>query len=170
MIDIPTILRDLRTSWQSPREAIHRGKRSPFLLRCILAPEGIAHGELTQFPKSVPKDVQGFWQEARTAELFKDEQYGQWGLELFAPDRALRETLEHTQKRPREFFQNDLILGRFLGDSDLLVVRCAAGQKDYGWVTVALPLDKRKDWCVAAESFSEFLSRFVSAQGGKYWE
>jgi hypothetical protein len=118
----------------------------------------------------VPDDVLRFWREAAWARLFEDATYGQWGLEILAPGAARAETERQQLARKREFIQGDLVLGRFLGDSDLLIVRSDKAQSDFGRVLVALPLDPRRDWCPVASSFEDFLSKYASAFGDKYWE
>lgn len=37
-------------------------------------------------------------------------------------------------------------------------------------VLVALPLDARPDWHMAAGNLTEFLARYLTAFGEKYWE
>jgi len=158
----------LKTQWAQPREAIHRGERCPFLLACSFA--GEPADALGQFPSSIPDDVREFWLTTRCATLFKDQQYGQWGIEVLEPAQALSETSRQAIARPRDFMGSDLVLARFFGDSDLVVIACNPRQADFGSVTIALPIDKRSDWPVVAESFGEFLKRLVEGQGDKYWE
>jgi hypothetical protein len=157
----------LRREWAQPREAIHRGEKCPFLLACSFA-EPI--GGPLEFPFRLPNDVLEFWHATRHAALFKDQQYGQWGVEMLEPTEALSETSRQVTARPRDFFDSDLVLARFFGDSDLVVLGCNPNQSDYGSVTIALPIDKRSDWPTVASSLGEFLSRLIEAQGDKYWE
>jgi hypothetical protein len=158
----------LKARWGQPRDAIHRGEKCPFLLACGFAAEP-ADG-LEQFPLSIPEDVREFWRTTRSATLFKDQQYGQWGIEVLEPAQALSETSRQRAARPRDFMSSDLIVARFFGDSDLVVLACNPEESNFGSVTVALPLDKRADWPVVAKSFEEFLNRLIEAQGDKYWE
>lgn len=158
----------LRAQWGHPREAIHRGEKCPFLLACGFAAEPA--DALGQFPLCIPEDVQEFWRTTRSATLFKDQQYGQWGIEVLEPAQALNETSRQTTARPTDFMSSDLVLARFFGDSDLVVLSCNPEQSDFGSVTIALPIDKRIDWPVVAESFAEFLNRLIETQGDKYWE
>jgi hypothetical protein len=76
---------------------------------------------------------------------------------------AARSTRERVE-RPRDFAQDDVVLGEFLGDQDLLVV------DRRGYVLVATPLDSRSDWRRPAVSLSHFLDRFVLETGAKFWE
>lgn len=168
MNTVTEIIAFLREQWGQPHEAIHRGERCPFLLACGFAPEPA--DALGQLPLSIPEDVWEFWLVTRSATLFKDQQYGQWGVEVLEPAQALAETSRQAISRPRDFTSSDLVLARFFGDSDLVVISCDPERADFGSVTIALPIDKRDDWPVVAKSFGEFLDRLVKAQGDKYWE
>jgi len=158
----------LKEQWGQPREAIHRGGKCPFLLGCSFSPEPA--NSLEPLSIDVPTDVQEFWQQTRSAALFRDAQWGQWGIEVLEPTEAHAETWRHTQARPHDFTSFDLVLARFFGDSDLLVIACDPRRADFGSVTIALPLDKRDDWPVVAKSFRDFLEQLLEAQGDKYWE
>jgi hypothetical protein len=168
MSEIGKTITLLKAEWGKPREATHRGKKCPFLLTCSFASEP-AH-DLDQFPLPLPNDVQKFWKVARCASLFKDQQYGQWGVKVMEPTLALSETSHQLTTRPRDFINSDLVLARFFGDSDLVVLACDPRQSNFGAVTVALPIDKRQNWPVVAGSLEEFLKRMIDAQGDKYWE
>jgi hypothetical protein len=165
---IATLVNVLKQEWGHPREAVHRGERCPFLLVCRF--EDPRAQAIETFPFTIPEDVRQFWLETNNATLFKDEQYGQWGVEVLGPTQALAETSRQSTARPKDFNRSDLILARFFGDLDLLVIACDPAQDDFGTVTIALPIDKRCDWPVVARSFSEFLEKLLAAQGDKYWE
>lgn len=63
---------------------------------------------------------------------------------------------------------DDIVLGEFLGDSELLVFSpSATGDRRY---LIALPLDPRDDWFSAGKSVVEVLERLRDADGDKYWE
>jgi hypothetical protein len=63
-----------------------------------------------------------------------------------------------------------VILGRFIGDSDLLLVRADPQSPDFGRIIVVTGvIDPRPDWEIVAESFGEFLNRYVAARGDRYW-
>jgi hypothetical protein len=168
MSRITEMISFLKAEWGEPHEATHRGQKCPFLLACNFAAEP-ADG-LEQFPLSISEDVREFWRTTRSATLFKDQQYGQWGIEMLEPVQALSETSHQLEERPRDFITSDLVLARFFGDSDLVVLACNPEQPEFGSVTIALPVDRRADWPVVAKSFGEFLSRLIDAQGDKYWE
>lgn len=158
----------LKEQWGIPREAVHRGKRCPFLLVCSFAADSCE--SLPRLPGRIPGDIREFWLITRTATLFKDQQYGQWGVEIMDPEEALRETSQQRTGRPRDFMSADLVLARFFGDSDLVVIACDPGQAGFGSVTIALPTDRRSDWPVVARSFGDFLENLTQAEGDKYWE
>jgi hypothetical protein len=102
-----------------------------------------------------------FWEACRSARLFVDVDYGQWGLHFLSPSASAART--HSL-RPDEFKPHDVVLAEFLGDSELLVVTAASD------VLVALPLDPRRDWNRAADSIDAFLVRYFTEEGRKYWE
>ncbi len=115
------------------------------------------------------KKVLEFWTYAKSGDLFKDITYGQWGLHIFSLEDALARTLKERENRPADFDCYDIIIGSFYGDLDLLVIDCSSGSDSYGKVLVALPLDKRADWPVVANNFTEFLNVYVEKEGGKFW-
>jgi len=105
-----------------------------------------------------------FWELYASAELFKDEQFGQWGVELLNAEHALLQTAALAHARPSDVRGGDVVFGRFYGDSELLVMNAL------GEVLVCRPLDERSDWPEAACSLSGFLSQLLESQGAKYWE
>ena len=114
--------------------------------------------------RRTPPLLRELWRAARSADLFVDVDYGQWGLRLFGPPRSKEETDRVRQGRPSDFGEGDVVIGEFLGDSDLLVV-----ERD-GVVRVAWPLDPRADWPTVANDLSAFLLRYRDTEGAKYWE
>jgi hypothetical protein len=135
----------------------------------------ISHEKLTSEDEfaikscNCPNEMKEFWGITRTATLFEDKEYGQWGLEILAPQDAAKKTLFCQSSRPREFIAGDLVIGKFLGDSDLLIIRCDDSTDDFGHIIVALPIDPRSDWDRVAHSLSDFLEMFARAGGVKFW-
>ncbi len=170
MSRIEELLQELRREWSQPREAVHRGEPSPFPLACSFEPPVLNEVEIESLPVRVSRDLRDFWRVAQRAELFKDQQYGQWGIEVLSPADAVVETERQLRNRASDFNRSDLVVARFIGDSDLLVLRCEERNADYGSIRVALPIDPRADWPNAASSFEQFLERLIKAQGDKYWE
>lgn len=104
------------------------------------------------------------WRTTRAAELFQDVDYGQWGLRILDPSASRERTDVERHGRPADFEDGDVVLGEFLGDLELLVVDAM------GSVRVALPLDPRTNWYVAAADLAGFLTRYREAHGAKFWE
>jgi hypothetical protein len=116
----------------------------------------------------VPFDLKIWWEQIYKAELFKDLDFGQWGLIILPIEEALKETKESINERPQDFKESDLVIGKFVGDSELLVVTLEKNK--FGNIKVALPIDKRNDWYNVASSFTEFLCFYLQNNGEKYWE
>jgi SMI1 / KNR4 family (SUKH-1) len=116
-----------------------------------------------------PSDLREFWRLTRTAKLFEDVTTGQWGLEILAPNEAFKETADYKRDRARDAVKDDLIIGRFIGDSQLLLIRCDPDAGDFGNVIVVGPIDRRADWDFVANSFREFLNRYIESRGDMFW-
>ncbi len=142
---------------------MHPGGATPFLLRSCFVQCTATVPEHQRFPRC-PAQLRAFWDLYEWAHLFKDEQFGQWGIELLSAKDSSERTVELADSRPSDSRDGDVVFGRFLGDSELLVMDAC------GTVLVCLPLDDREAWPVAASSLVEFLSRLYEAQGAKYWE
>ena len=167
---VQSILQQLRDEWALPRTAIHEGEPVPVPLKCsFMQPANDVEIEGAACGLALPAALIDLWRFSSGAMLFEDETYGQWGLRVFSPSDATRATAKHAADRPDQFKPGDLVLGEFLGDSDLLVIRCDGSASDYGSLVVALPLDERSDWDAAAPSLEEFLEAYVTAHGDKFW-
>lgn len=116
----------------------------------------------------LPESVMDLWLTVRRARLFEDVDYGQWGLILLAPKDSVERTAKELRLRPGDYQAGDVVLGEFLGDQELLVVSGEAA--DGHQVLVALPLDHRSDWHVAASGLCEFLEAYWQQGGHKFWE
>ena len=122
------------------------------------------------FGITLPLALTHLWDKTSGLRLFEDVTYGQWGLIVWSPDQVITEQEKRIAQRKEDFRAGDLIVGEFLGDADLLVLRCDATAPDFGNVIIALPLDSREEWYVAANSLESFLSQFLAVQGDKFWE
>jgi len=89
---------------------------------------------------------------------------------VLSPEGAAALTSSETNKRPSDYIGGDLLVGRFLGDSDLLLLRCDSTASDFGTVKISLPIDRRNEWDTVAQNFEDFLTKYVTAQGDKFWE
>lgn len=168
MASIRDLIEELKKEWSVPRTAIHNGEPIIAKLVCRLA-DGASEFELAQLRAPAPPALRDFWLQTREAELFVDVEYGQWGLRLWSPLKVWEQTKRLRSQTWRALGAGDLIVGEFLGDSDLLVVRNNPEAPDFGHVIVALPIDERPDWCTPATSFENFLNTYVAEQGDKFW-
>lgn len=119
---------------------------------------------------TLPLAIIHLWDRTSGLHIFEDVTYGQWGLIFWSPDRVITEQEKRIAQRQEDFCPGDLIIAEFLGDSDLLVLRCDATAPDFGNVIISLPLDSREEWYLAANSLENFLSQFLAANGDKFWE
>ena len=116
----------------------------------------------------MPEELQELWQKCNGLHLFEDKTYGQSGLIIWSPQKVL-EKQQTLRQNFNAFESEDLIIGEFLGDSDLLVVRCNPNSTDFGQIIIALPIDHREDWYYLTYSLPEFLQKFINSQGEKFW-
>jgi hypothetical protein len=112
-------------------------------------------------------EIRDLWGLVESARLFEDHQYGQWGLSLLSPSECRSKTASEVADRSADFAEADLVIGAFLGDSDLLIY---SQLDDACRVRVATPLDERSDWYEVAPNLFGFLSQYVESGGEKYWE
>ena len=118
---------------------------------------------------SLPNDLRELWQKCNGLRLFEDKTYGQSGLIIWSPQKVL-EQQQVLKRNSDEFLDGDLIIGEFLGDSDLLVVRCDQDSDDFEQVIISLPIDHRSDWYYLPYLLPEFLQKLTNSQGQKFWE
>lgn len=119
---------------------------------------------------TLPLTIINLWNQTSGLRLFEDITYGQWGLILWSPNQVITEQEKRIAQRKSDFRTGDLIIGEFLGDSDLLVLRCDANSPDFGNIIIALALDSREEWDIAANSLESFLNQLIAANGDKFWE
>jgi hypothetical protein len=118
---------------------------------------------------SLPNDLQELWQKCNGLRLFEDKTYGQSGLIIWSPQKVA-EQQKVLRRNSDEFQDGDLVIGEFLGDSDLLVVRCEQNSNDFGKIIIALAIDHQADWYYLPYLLPEFLQKLVNSQGEKFWE
>jgi hypothetical protein len=170
-MSISDLLKELKLEWVEPREVEYRGEKIPFRLVCkIRAACPLDTINLVKSGTDLPPELIEFWSAADGGEFFADMEYGQWGLRIWDVESAVENTSRIKSERPESFIEGDLIVGEFLGDSDLLFVRCDRSAKDYGGVTVALPIDPRREWTKVGADFGDFLRAYIKAKGDKFWE
>jgi len=138
-------------------------------LRLISSVSGAAlAGEVAAAWGTDAQEARALWAESREARLFVDADFGQWGLVLVDPQSSAERTAKERAARPIEFRDEDVVVGVFLGDQELLVI--APSERGPRRVLVALPLDSRSAWFGAASELGEFLERYFDAGGNKFWE
>jgi len=76
----------------------------------------------------------------------------------------IRDSLDHP------FRDDDIVVGVFLGEPDLVVMPSDPNQSHYGQVLIANLMDVRGDWPTAAPSLASFLRAFIAAQGQWFWQ
>lgn len=137
----------------------------------VLPPQPWDKQELEEVLRiTLPGAIAHLWDKTSGLRLFEDITYGQWGLIVWSPSQVMDEQEKRIAQRKEDFHPGDLIVGEFLGDADLLLLRCDATSPDFGNVLVALPLDSREEWYLAAHSLESFLSQYIAAEGDKFWE
>jgi len=164
------IIQTLRERGSELREPIAVGKMKPMAFSCWLSPQGATTNHIARAVEHCPDELRKFWEITSSAKLFEDRSYGQRGLNILAPLEAEAETQKRKEARPSEFTLGGLVIGRFLGDSDLLMIRCDADASDFGAVLIALPIDPRGDWYHPATGFEDFPKKYLEARGDKFWE
>jgi hypothetical protein len=156
-----------------PARIVSDGKHQSFVpLSCtVAAPVTWDRRRIeSELNVQLPDELVALWDQAGELRLFEDTIYGQWGLVIYDPSTARKRHRGVTAGRREDFVAGDLVLGEFRGEADFPVIRCDAGQRDFGSVLVSLPMDPRESWYSAARSLSEFLERFVETSGQRYWE
>ena len=150
----------------------HRGHRVDGPLSCTVAPAMPWNGPEMEvvLNLTLPGDLERLWTKTSGLRLFEDIKDGQWGLVLWGPAGALRKSPMEISRRKIDFRSGDLVVGEFLGDADLLVIRCDRGADDFGKAMIALEIDPRDEWPTVGKSTLEFLEKFIDASGDKFWE
>ncbi|MDP5226313.1 MULTISPECIES: hypothetical protein [Arthrobacter] len=98
----------------------------------------------------------------------EDINYGQWGLHLLDWRKVAARTEEQQTARPDQMKVDDIVIGEFLGDLEILIY--APSEVAGSRLLVALPLDPRDDWCPAGDTIAAVLEGMLNANGEKYWE
>ena len=97
----------------------------------------------------LPEELRSFWNEAEELRLFEDIHDGHWGLILWGPAQTIaRQDSTFVLARKDELQSGGIIIGEFLGDSDLVLIRCSPGESDFGVIRIVLRLYPRRDGCI----------------------
>lgn len=169
-MSLDLLIKNLKQERSAPKYFSNNGQLSAFRYICEFAEDGETNVEKYLPGISIPIELSKFWDLTKSATLFKDADYGQWGLRILKSESVAIHTQEYFDQRKDETLIGDLVVGEFLGDSELLIIRCDKSKTDYGSVLIATPIDKREDWYVLSLDFSEYLHQYVDAGGEKYWE
>ncbi|WP_436873128.1 SMI1/KNR4 family protein [Acinetobacter haemolyticus] len=158
------LISEIKKDWTIPKhiEAVSHD----LLFRCQFFHGFIGIEELLI---DLPKEFAEFYKLANGAYLFEDIVYGQWGLQLldaFLIQQKTRDFIEGNSG----YLKGDLIIGEFLGDSDLLLLRTDPSKNDYGSMMIVRPLDSRNNWNNLEINFYSFITEYVSKLGQKFWE
>jgi hypothetical protein len=154
------------SSYAKPRDGLGD---NPFKLGCSLSrPATVEEIRLAWPALPLPAELIEAWSVSRESRLFEDVDYGQWGLVLLSPAASAERTAELRAKRAGAYRSDDVVIGEFLGDLELLVM--APSEAGDRRILIALPLDDRRAWYPAASSLAQFLRRYLGSHGGKYWE
>lgn len=88
------------------------------------------------------------------------------GLHLLSPKSSAKLTAWQKAERPFDFREGDLVIGKFIGDQELLLIAPSEPRR----ILVVDPLDSRAEWYRVAADLGEFLEAYFRAGGDKYWE
>lgn len=142
--------------------------QNPFRLVSSLPSPATMQEIEAAWPSPPPAEVAALWLSCRAARLFEDEDYGQWGLVLLDPQACRARTESERAARAQDLRGDDIVLGEFRGDQELLVL--CPSEDGPRRVLIALPLDPRSEWRGAGGGLAEFLERYFATGGEKYWE
>jgi len=160
---------DVLSSFSARTEPQDGLGNNPFKLGCTLgSPATKEEIRDAWASRTLPAELLEAWSVSRESRLFEDVEYGQWGLILLTPAASARRTSQQCSQRPGDYRPDDVVIGEFLGDLELLVIGPSevAGRQ----ILVALPLDHRDAWYSVASSLAQFLDRYREAHGAKFWE
>jgi hypothetical protein len=166
---VTDLLKRIDIYWSKPKKAVHREVETVFNLTCSLN-AGADRDRLASYEEVFPDELLEFYRISDGGVFFRDVDFGQWGLNIHSINEVYAETELYFNDRGRDASDGDLIIGQFIGDSDLLMLRCDPNEIDYGRIMVVLPIDSRKEWEVVAKDFYEFLYNYYVFQGDKFWE
>lgn len=153
------------SAYTEPRDGLGD---NPFKLGCSLSAPATDEEIRAAWPDGPPAEMAEVWSVSSESRLFEDVDYGQWGLVLLSPAESAKRTAEQRELRPDDYSAEDVVVGEFLGDLELLVL--APSEAGDRGVLVALPLDGRQDWYPVAPDLARFLERYRDQQGSKFWE
>jgi hypothetical protein len=143
--------------WDSPRQV------GPFRVLCQLTKAARERSRASASLGETPAtELEEFWALYESGTLFRDVDYGQWGLEIYSRTASRRETSLLLKLPLPGLAQTDIVFAKFIGDLECLVV------DGLGAALVAKELEHRSAW-YREPRLSEFLRKYVAADGLKFW-
>ncbi|MGH2465745.1 MAG: SMI1/KNR4 family protein [Candidatus Limnocylindrales bacterium] len=169
---IESLIGFLQETWSSPRLPDPDGAPDSGLLICRFPSAAVWDRAAIEAATRVtlPEDLVTLWSLADGVTLFEDVEYGQWGLVIWSPKEVVRPDGMLTDLYLDKMEAGDLAIGRFIGDLDLILLRCDPAAPDFGAVVIAIDDYGRSDWFRPAGSLGDFLERFARTPEAKYWE
>ena len=156
-----TIIEKAKANWSVAKPVTHNGVTSQYKYVSVFN-DGVNILNL-----DIPKELLEFYSLSDGTILFKDIEYGQWGMKIYSSSQ-LAESNEKIRVYREDLSEKDLIIGEFYGDSDLIIL--SLEEYNYGEVIICTPMDKRKDWFFLKINFEEFLEKYFESEGDKFWE
>lgn len=138
--------------------AIPSPEMEDVVLTCRLG-DGVADGDL---PSQAVGELREFWRRTSGGLLLVDERFGICGLRLHDPVLA-KQTAQERASYGYPLFESDLVLGEFVGDTDMLIIDAQ------GKVVISAGSYPRDNWYIF-DSLADVLRRYVDAEAEKYWE
>lgn len=147
-------------------------RQSPLgpLVHTLHPPANSSVIETTFGQRKLPTSLLDFWKHTSGGRLYEDVTYGQWGLILYSPEETQARSETVRELYPENHRPSDLVIGEFLGDTEILFIEAEVDSPNFGAVYVASPLDPRSDWSRVGDDLADFLKQFVRADGEKFWE
>ncbi len=163
------VINQLLTDWATPREPEFVQKANLDIETPTRCSAVKARGPLVLGDR-IPNDLKEFWGTFFRATLFEEVNYGQWGLRILDYETSNRRTREFNRDRREYAARGDRVIAEFIGDLDLLLMRCDTTESDFGGIIVATDDGKRDEWYRVASSLSSFLEEYGSCDGQQYWK
>ncbi len=124
-----------------------------------------------QLRTNLPYAYQKFLLLNNGASMFLDEQYGQWGFEIYGTANLIAKQQYWRNVYGELWYENFLVFGESLGDTDILVfdtnefsdgvMDAAVIDGDGGY--------QPREWRRISHGFALWLDHLIVAQGSKYW-
>lgn len=118
--------------------------------------------------RAIPSEAEDLWSICRSARLFVDLESDQWGLALLDPAASVASTATARRLLSPNLRRDDVVIGEFIGDGDLLIISPSEGGDRR--VLVAPEMESREEWFAVGHDLAVFLASYAAALGEKFWE